>query len=238
MNRYSHNYIVILIFVCALIFIQTEAFATTVLYTDESQWMNLTGYNSVNNFDFNAVNVALADEVSSPPPVGAQLGQQLTFESGNTGLAFDFTFNNESSDPGTQIIFTDPVSLIPGLGSTPTTNHDWGVSFINGDPVFSIGLNLSSIQPSLIDAINVYGTSGDLLGSLMNPGDLGFIGIISDQAIGRISYDDNIAPGGKVLTNLVIPTMASVPEPAPFALLLVGIFALWVVDKKELGQKK
>jgi hypothetical protein len=215
------------LFVTALLVVSIALFSKApqagliTFFTDEAAWLTHTGLSSIRNFEMTAENVALADEVTSPPAIGSRLGPALTFQASNTGLPYDFSFRSEN--PGTEVIYTDPVSQILGLGSTPTRHHDWSVAFGAGGPVFLIGMEMSSRNASLVDAIRVFDTNDVLVASLpLGNIQGGFFGIVSDNPIGRILYDDNPAPGGKVLTRLV----HAVPEPAALMLFASGVVLL------------
>jgi hypothetical protein len=208
--------------------VQMASAGLVTFFTDEVTWLRQTGLASISNFEITAENVALADEVSSPPAIGSRLGPVLTFQASNTGLPFDFAFRSEN--PGTEVIYTDPVGQILGLGSTPTRHHDWSVAFGMGRPVLSIGMEMSSRSASFVDAIRVFDTSDMLIASLpLGNTQGGFFGIFSNAPIGRILYDDNPAPGGKVLTRLAL----AVPEPSGLMLFAGGIVLLWLAARYQ-----
>lgn len=131
-HKFCMNWAIVVLVSAILLIVGEPRAATITFFSDESTWASQSGA-PILNFEFTADNVALANEVSSPPAIGALLGPQLTFQSANTGLPFNFTFKDESPDPGTQVIFSDQTI---GLGSTPTTHHDWSVGFGSGSAVF------------------------------------------------------------------------------------------------------
>ena len=101
-------------------------------FTDEATWLTQTSTTSYTPFPFIAVNVALANEVTTPPNDALEytlLGHELTFESGNTGLPFDFVFREEAAT--TQVAYQNEA-----LGSGTGWNHDWSINFGTDQPVF------------------------------------------------------------------------------------------------------
>jgi hypothetical protein len=139
-----------------------------------------------------ANNVALADEVTSVPTDGSLLGPLINFQASNTGLPFDFSFADDSPDPGTQVIFVDKGDGRAGLGvGVATTDHDW-ILGLGADNPYAIGLSIAeATNPSSVDSIDVFDTSSSLLFSLsLEPlgefNDSMFFGFISDDPIGSI----------------------------------------------------
>jgi len=194
-----------------------DAKATTILYTDEATWLSQTSTGFAQSFSITSTTVALADEVLLPPADNTLLGPSLTFQSGNTGLPFDFTFQDESPDPGTQVIFINGT-----LGSAPTRHHDWSVNFTGGLPVFEIGLDLAGgIDPSVF---RVFDTANTQVASIT--GIPSFLGIISDDPIGRVLFDDTPTSGGMGLDGFKIPTPVPVPKPSTLLLFGFGLIGL------------
>ena len=182
-----------------------SANSTVIFINSESAWVTQSGGIAVNEFDFSlAENIALAEEVDTPPVPDSLIGQALTFRYINTSFPLDFIFSNESPDAGTQVYYGG--ILQNALGSSPSTNHDWAVSFDAEENVYSVGLEIVSANTSLTDAIRVYDINGALLDSLNLGTTQGynFIGVISSAPIGRILYDDNPASGGKGLTRMLV----------------------------------
>ena len=199
--------VVIIVSTCFVLI--EDAKSATTLFTDEATWLSHTSFSSYAALPFTAANVALADEVALPPTVSlAWLGPQLTFQSGNTGLPFDFVFRAEA--PGTQV-----VHQIDKVRTGPGHHHDWSINFGAGQPVLEIGLGLTGgVEPATV--YKVFDTSNNELATFS--GTPVFLGIISDVAIGHILFDDPTAAGGSSLTELKVPVI-----PAPGAILLGSI---------------
>ena len=203
--------------------------AATILYTDEATWLSQTITGFAQSFSITPTTVALADEVLLPPTNDTLLGPSLTFQSGNTGLPFDFIFQDESPDSGTQVIFINGV-----IGSTPTTHHDWSVNFTAGLPVFEIGLDLTGgIDPS---AFRVFDTANTQVASIT--GIPSFIGIISDVPIGSVLFDDTPTPGGMGFDGFIVPTAAPIPVPSALLLFCSGLVGLAGLGRKKLFKKE
>lgn len=199
-------------------------------FTDEATWATTVGGNT-QDFIFTATNVALADEVDGPPTFGSFLGQNLTFQSDLTAVVFDFGFQNSSPDAGTEIVFT-----ANGLGSSPTSHHDWTLTTGPLDAPTEIGIEIfTGGAPTLIDAITVFDVNGVQLGSFTSVGAVGgetFIGITSDDPIGSILYDDNPTSGGQVLKRFVT---VSIPEVSTFTCLLTAAI-FWFLPLRRRSQ--
>lgn len=206
-------------------FIGHAAFSDVTFFADETLWQTAVG-GDTQEFVFTANNVALADEVPSPPPVGSLLGPSLTFQADVTRTLFDFGFIDSSPDNGTQIIFT-----ANGLGSTPTTHHDWSLLAGPANAPTAIGIEIFSNNTSLVDRITVFDVGGSVLASLPvgNAGGNTFIGVISDDPIGRILYDDNPTSGGQVLRRFVT---VSIPEISATTFILTTAPLLVVIRRR------
>ena len=199
--------------------------ATTLLFTNFSTWQAQTANSTINSFNFSSENVALADEVSSPPAPLTDLGQSLTFQSGNSNLPFDFTFKNESPDPGTEVIYVDN-----RIGSGRTRNHDWSVNINNwsldftSTSTYEVGLDLfGGVDPNT--HFTLFDISNNFLASFAGIPD--FLGIISDAPIGRILFDDAPTSGGMTLSALFATSgITAVPEPNTLFLLAFGLITV------------
>jgi hypothetical protein len=202
-------FLTVVIVVSTYFVLVEDAKSAITLFTDEATWLSHTSFTSYAAFPFTAANVELADEVSSPLTGSLTfLGPQLTFQSGNTGLPFDFVFKAE-------ILGWDVIHEADYVRAHGGWEHDWSINFGTGQPVFEIGLGLwGGVEPTT--AYIVFDTSNNQLAALTGLPD--FLGIVSDVAIGRILYDDPPASGGMVLKELKVPVI-----PAPGAILLGSI---------------
>jgi hypothetical protein len=159
----------------------------------------------------------------------------INFQASNTGLPFDFSFADDSPDPGTQVIFVDKGDGETGLGAGGSTfDHDWIIGFGAHNP-YAIGISIAeTTNPSIVDSIDVFDTSSSLLFSLsLEPlgefKDPMFFGFISDDPIGSIRFDDNPAPGGKGLGSLT----AVVPVPAAVWLFGSGLLGFIGIARRK-----
>lgn len=208
--RPTRSFCLTVVIVVSTCFVLVEdAKSAITLFTDEATWLSHTSFSSYASLPFTAANVVLADEVTLPPTVSpAYLGPQLTFQSGNTGLPFDFVFRAEA--PATQVYHR-----IDKLLAGPHWEHDWSINFGAGQPVYEIGLVLTGHDwpPTFY---KVYDTSNSEMATFS--GSPVFLGIVSDIEIGRILFDDPPTAGGNALLKLKAPVV-----PVPSAVLLGGL---------------
>lgn len=114
-----------------------------------------------------------------------------------------------------------------GTGDVLDLEQGTGVTFINlaagvRAVGFDWGTGLTANSGLLIDGVDY--------GQAANPG-LGFFGIVSDSDIGSISLNRN----GEfyVLDNLTIANVTGVPEPAAWALMILGFGAVGAAARRK-----
>ena len=155
-------------------------------------------------FTTNAINVALADEVDSPPVNNFNVGPILTFDALNT--TYNFNFYLHSLDVGCPypLVFNDDefaeenLISIGDVSQCENDDFEIGVSTNDDDTyVFAIGFYLGHNELTTAETLEVFnGTSKikeftylDLPAS--SSGEV-FIGIISTVPITRIVYNEDI----------------------------------------------
>ena len=209
-----------------------SADAVPLTFTDKAQWLSHLA--SATDFSLDASNVALANEIATPPAANALLGNLLTFEAGNTGLPFGFTFAVDTPEvgiAGNTIIYIENI-VGNGLGvATNSSEHDWIVNF--SDPVFILGMTVRG-GGSFDDGIRYLDSSGGLLPGFASPPNPAFFGIISDTPIGGFLYDDSNVSGGRVLIELSTGTLSTVPEPGSLEILALGLIGLCAARRRRV----
>ena len=173
-------------------------------YTDEAAWTAALNAVAVDSLDTSAANIALADEVASPPAQDAQLGPQLTFRTGNTGLCASFTL--QTLEPGAGLTFDDgepsPSSFPAGTLSIGDINDfeddDFRLTFPTGS-VFAVGLFLVNNTQAGSESFSAFGSSG-LLGTLAGlsiPDSSGngstFVGVVASEPLVSVRFDEDAA---------------------------------------------
>lgn len=170
-------------------------------FNDETLWANQLA--DLETFDTNPANLLLATEVGAAPGSNAPLGVVLTFDRATTGLSQSFTL--ETTNAGYAFIHEDfgifglppfPIFFPPGTLSIGEVgvlaDDDFGVRFTDGLPVRAFGFYLGDSDVSIGESLTVFSTSGPSLGSCVgfSVGGRQFIGVISDEAIGRAFFDE------------------------------------------------
>jgi len=228
----------------ALMFVPSvSAWADLTFYTDESAWNN--DVSDIEVLDFTATNVALADEVSSPPGGNEELGGVLTFDSANTGLSSSLTLialeSGDVDDFGDGFMFDDNEGSGPEWDDALSVgdinnfeDDDWQITFDSGS-VFNFAWLLQDNNGNTGESFSVYDTSDSLLGTFNGiPATAGidFVGVTSTVAIGRVEFDedtggDDIAIGGIRLSS------TAVPEPSSFAVIGIAVTGLCVIRRRR-----
>ncbi|MCK4499881.1 thiol-activated cytolysin family protein [Candidatus Babeliales bacterium] len=180
----------------------------TQIFTDWNEWkQNFSAIpDSVEDYFFttNAVNVALANEVGSPPANNFNVGSILTFDALNT--TYNFNFYLQSLDYGCPypLVFNDTefgergMISIGDVGNCENDDFEIGVSTNDDDTyVFAIGFYLGHNGLTNEETLEVfYGNSKvkeftylDLPAS--SSGEV-FMGIISTVPITKIVFNEDI----------------------------------------------
>lgn len=178
---------------------------------DPSPWLELV--DSPILFSTEAANVILANEVTTLRDEMNEFGLggssgTLTFDSANTGLGFTFSITADrtvgSSDPAAGFTYNDQEggdifrtgALSPGDVSD-FEDDDVTFRFLGGDEIYGFGFDLLDSNVSTGETISVFDKSDNLLADFELPqGPVGFInnffiGVTSETAIGRITFDEN-----------------------------------------------
>ena len=189
----------------SFVLIDTVHSGQASIYTSESQWLNAAGATATLEYPFSASDVLLANEVATLPTNGQTFNDVvLTFDATTTGYPISFVFRRHMLTSGHQIIFYTP----PGrLGVAWSTEHDWSIDLNPGSAVTAIALNLSGQVAA--DSVRVYDEAGGLMGQLSLPGSEEFVGVVSQQPIGRILVDDSSSAGGRTIHGIALPTVGA-----------------------------
>lgn len=211
---------------CAMLPAAKSVFADLVFYTNETSWNN--SVQGVEALDFTAANVALANEVASPPGNNAFLGGVLTFDSANTGLSSSFVLSTLETDAG--FTFNDNEGSGPEWDNALSVgdidnfeNDDWQIVF-NSSSVFNFGWFLQDNGTSVGESFSVYDLNDNLLGTFsMIPETDGvdFVGVISSVPIGRVAFDEDPGDDDIAIGGIRLSSIAAIPEPS--GLLLYGV---------------
>lgn len=214
----------------------STALADTVFYTEEADWLAaLSG--DVEYFATTAENIALADEVATPPADWEVLEPVLTFQSANTGLSHSFEV--ATRQPGSQFLYvhdtdhTDTPGLYVGQEGT-YEDDDWEINVLNGPGITAFAFDLvgnNYYEPPEAEAFEIYDLHGMLLGRIdetTNPSIptttdnwSQFLGVVTTEPIGRVFFDED-----NRTDDIVIANFRFVPEPSTALLLALSGLAL------------
>ncbi|MHC4474102.1 MAG: hypothetical protein ACYTEL_00555 [Planctomycetota bacterium] len=169
-------------------------------FTDEAAW--LAAIQDVEVFSTSPLNIATADEVTSPLVDFTPLGSTLTFRAVNTGLSRTFVL--EALEPGADIVFRN-ASYGEELSIGAHEVHeddDWQMTFSGGPPLYAFGFDLiGNNDPGTNneELFSVYGLDDSLLGTTQPPfwppsTVYGFFGVVSNTPIGRVEFDEDTTP--------------------------------------------
>ncbi|NNE08353.1 MAG: VCBS repeat-containing protein, partial [Gemmatimonadetes bacterium] len=213
---------------CALFFMSASpSFGAVTLYIDDAAGWEAALASATLSSDTvltTAANIALSDEVASPPGANSGIGPTLTFDRANTGLDFDFVLTAPNAVAGFEqwsLVFDDNEGGIPpnwisvgdidGVGGEPSTtvpyqDDDFEMTLsVDGFRVYGFGFILGNNTGEAGEVLSVYGVGDTLIQSfdmstVGNPvGWVGnFVGIISDDPITRIFYDEGGIGGDDV----------------------------------------
>ena len=173
--------------------------AAVQFYTDEAAWTAAVNAAGVDALDTSAANVALADEVASPPGADAQLGAQLSFRTTSTALCGSFTL--QTLQPGAGFTFDDNeagAAWDAALSVGDIDNYeddDFRLSFPTGS-FYAVGLFLIDNAQDAGESLRVFGRGG-LLGTLggasipdSSEDASTFVGVVATEPIESVRFDE------------------------------------------------
>lgn len=167
---------------------------------DEVGWTSAIGdSNSIEFFETTASNIALANEVGSPPTHTESISSILTFDSKNTLVSPSFVVR--SIDAPNFKYYGSLQIISEGLIFTTQIDiNDWEITF-SGSPVRAFSILLCHSDSASNETFSVYGKNG-LLGSTTAIPDgshsVIFLGIISPEPITRVVFDENDSDGDNI----------------------------------------
>ncbi len=165
---------------------------------NEAAWASLVGGSIL--FDTTAANLALSNELVSPPGGNAQMGPVLTFQS-VPGMCRDWQLR--ALQPGAHLVFEDqewtanPLANSIGIGDIDNhENDDWRVTWLGGAPMYAFGTWVIDNGSNQGEWLRVFDPTGQLMGSLdttpLTGGETqSFVGVISNLPIGSIEFDED-----------------------------------------------
>ncbi len=219
------SFYVVIVLMVVIVISGQPMYGDTSFYTSEDNWRSQAS-GPVEQLITTSVNVALADEVASPPGTNAQLGNVLTFRSSNTGLSLDF--QAQTMQPGAGFTFNDtetrvfPFTNALSVGDVNDyEDDDWRVEILSGN-IYGFGILLGDNFAMSGEFCVVYGADGTELGTTTNiPGSaytFAFLGVLTDQPITAIEFREGSGPDDISIANFSVV----IPEPCTFSLLVLG----------------
>ncbi|MFH1419657.1 MAG: PEP-CTERM sorting domain-containing protein [Planctomycetota bacterium] len=198
------------------------AFAGITFYSDESDW--LAALDSAYQFEFTASNMALAEEIPSPPPDDSDVGSPLTFDGTATGLPWSFRI--ETLEAGASFQWNNPhygADNSLAVGMHPTyKDDDWEIEILAGTGLFAFAFDLLDSEYVSGESWSIYGLDDTLLGTTSAiPVSLApaFMGVVSDEPIVFAHFEESATDGEHIgIANFRF----GIPEPATLSLLLLG----------------
>ncbi len=219
--------------VLAVSLLISQASAGSVeFFFDEALW--LARVSELEVFDTGSANVGAAQEVSTFPVAGADLGTtSLTFDLNDTGLARSFVAVSTSgeafvwggdgpySTPGSA-----PYSDVLWIGdSVSPSNCDWRLDLGDETPTFALAFDLIDNTPDYgPDILTIYSQSGELGSFAPIPETIPtlFVGVVASEPITSLVFDEDVLIDAVGIRRLQF----AVPEPATMSLLAMGAVAL------------
>lgn len=212
--------------------------ADTIFFVDdESGWQ--AAVDSIEEFDTTSANLALSNELTSPPADNTALPATLTFAAANTGLSRGFDVHslntpliyNQSGGASTY----EDEALSFGFGFGPGNNDDdWEVNILSGPDLFGFGFYFHDNDfTNSEESFSVFGSGDVLLGTItestvpsipINPLLRTFIGVVSDTPIERVSF--NATLDHNAISRFRFGSAAVVPEPSALSLFAIGALGL------------
>ena len=175
----------------------------SVFVFDETAWASMVG--STQGLDTISANVALADEVTTPPGANADMGPVLTWDRANTGLCWSFRLSALQSGAG----FTfddnegssawDEALSVGDIGNW--RDDDFEFDFQVGPPLRGFGFYLLDSTPEAGESYTVHGSDGQPLAVAPGSGipdssghQITFVGVVTqkqDPAVDSVVFDES-----------------------------------------------
>jgi len=178
---------------------------SVVFFTNEAEWV--AAVMDRETFVTTAANIGLSDEVDAPIGNNAEVGSNLTFQAGATGLSRSFRVATLQAGAGFTFNDNEQGMLYPAMPGFEDAlsigdindfeNDDCEIVMLDGPELYALGFELGENDPAQDQypdmGCRVYGTTGDWLGassflSAVSNG-FAFFGLVSEQAIGRVVVD-------------------------------------------------
>ncbi len=182
-------------FSCLILAANTQAGAALTFFPgDPDGWttaVSNAGY-AVEAFATDPNNVALANEVASPPGEGDDLGELLTFDQANTLLSGSFTFATQAQ--GQTLVYRDQVTGDFHPFDRPDAIE---VNITDGGTLYAFALEIHDLESDSGDATVEIFSGATPLGSTDNlaRAPATFFGVISDEPFDRITYSGTTVDG-------------------------------------------
>ncbi len=189
---------------CSAIFaLDTSLAQGAVFFDSESSWQSqIVG---LETFDTTGPNVAMADEISgATPEPNTWLGHVLTYPASSTPLSRSFTIEALERLGYTAGFTWDDGEFIESDALSPNDvdngqNDDVEIVLTGGPALTAFGLTIydnSNSGAPLEESFEIYGAGDVLLGKLdlstvSFAGSYAFLGVITDQPIVRILFDED-----------------------------------------------
>ena len=204
------------------------------VYTNQVNWEAAVAANNrvVQTLETTAGNMALANEVSSPPGDNTNLGKTLTFDKANTG--FDTTFSLYASsgvsgngfvyndDEGSGVVWPDVLSV----GDIDNAENDnVKLNILSGASVYATGFDIIDNEFGTDEGLYIYDSSNTLIADFNTEPLVGgngstlFLGVVSTTEIGQMFFDEAETGDDMGIANIKID---AIPEPATLGML--GLF--------------
>ena len=227
-----------------LLWCASSAQAGMVLYTSLSEWENaVTGIEVLTT---TSNNVALADEVGSPPGENAPVGSLLTFQTVNTGLSRGFSVRTLQSGAGFTFDDHEGAGNIPSFDNALSVgdidnyeDDDWRLSLLDGAVMTAFNVDLRDSGSFSGESISVYldGIPLETLDlSSLGPSSSVFLGLTADFAFDRVDFDEGAPSDDIAIADFRFATSNQViPEPSALVVLALGVAGLVVRRRQQLG---
>lgn len=230
MNKYIYS-------VCLFTVSATSNILAVVnTFSLESVW--LSSVQNVESLPFTSANLATADEVSSAPSSNTALGNLLTFDPINTGLATGFTLSADQIDA--DLIFQESnlgwsQPNILSIGSYLSHDDDDFTVTLFGRTTYAISFNFHDSTEEAGETLSIFNgvTLIDTITTGFNTAadSKTFLGIVSSTPFDRIVFNENSGGGDDI--GIGDFQFAQVPEASHYCLLLSTVVVLALISRKR-----